>query len=254
MCRVGYIVLCAVCKDLVENTSLQRLAQELLPGLVLTEQGHNTAKEVDAIDCEVYCGLDGSQDSDSKRTQQTDQDALTEQLEQFMREDGTWDPDLNDDLKLSDQLEVACSDHVMLSPKAMTTTCQFTQPAAQGDGHTHIPAAYILVDSEEEETPAKRRRMRKKTTRWWKEMGNRKVHVLRDLLALLSSFTHIPSEPDLDGVELFSGVESVRRAFEGQGLRMAAYDMQKSAAHDITMHVGFMMALELVHRTKQGGV
>ena len=59
------------------------------------------------------------------------------------------------------------------------------------------------------ETPAKKRRISYKRTPPLHYMPDRRIKALAGVLGVLLVFPHMPSTPDLDGVEYFSGVQSL---------------------------------------------
>jgi hypothetical protein len=84
--------------------------------------------------------------------------------------------------------------------------------------------------------------------------GRCRVGILTSLLGLLSQMPHIPDQPDLDGCEFFAGVQSVTRGFTAANFKMMPFDITYHPGMDMGTSLGFMLALELVTRTRPNGV
>ena len=83
--------------------------------------------------------------------------------------------------------------------------------------------------------------------------GHRDIMALGPVLQVLTSAGHLPSTWDLDGVEYFSGVQSIVRGFNNKGYHVVPYDIELDPGMDMTSSLGFAHAVALALRVRPGG-
>ena len=77
--------------------------------------------------------------------------------------------------------------------------------------------------------------------------------IMFDMLICMVVTFGLPS-PHLSVIEWFSGVESVVRGCQEQGLAAYGYDYEKSASHDFMTAEGFVVAMELARSLRDYGL
>jgi hypothetical protein len=241
--RTGFVAICEACREKISDAPLAHVS------------GLDTAAPPEDGEPVVYAGL-GHASQSGCSSEDASQSCSASEPGCFLSQELEWIIDA--DLAKQDS-----DDYTYVSMFEDPPSGDGYDPVVIGNNFMSsrdvVPVPLVYVSAVEADscapvdTRAKKRRLRGKGPAAIYTIP-RRVSVLHGLLTLMSSFDHYNPEPDLDGVEFFSGVASVVDGFRHYGKTMAAYDVLLNQAHDMTTEVGFMLALEMVCRTKPYGL